>query len=323
MSILKKIEVFFMAMLCFLFASGCSEQKKPDMKTAKVKEMDLSLYRESKPAKMMRLLFIHHSCGGLWLADKGEAREIVPNTCLFDFHPEGGGLRTMLMRNNYEVHEAGYNSLIGDKTDVCDWNMKFRDKMDDILRCDRQDLLYTDPSKKNDIVMFKSCFPANAIEAEGEEPGNPDSPEKTMANYKAAYTKLLDYFRAQPNTLFVCVTAPPLIEKYAGRFAELKSKFFAPERGAKAVGERARSFNNWLKDAENGWLAGYKLKNVVVFDLYDVLTGNGVSNYAIYPTDNGRDSHPSAEGNAIAAREFVPFLNRAVNRFLESQTDLR
>ncbi len=318
---IPRIRFFITAAIFSLFLSGgCTEQNKSTVKVSKVKEVDLSPYKDTKPERAFRLLFIHHSCGGIWLADKGEAVEIVPNSCLFERHPYGGGLRALLAQNNYEVHEAGYNSLIGDKTDACDWNVKFRDRMDSILKCDRQDTQYSDSSKKNDIVMFKSCFPANAIESEGKEPGNPDSADITTANYKAAYSKLLGYFKAHPDTLFVCVTAPPLVDNYAGRFTELKRRLFDPEKSSKAVGDRARRFNNWLKDAEKGWLAGYELKNVVVYDFYDVLTGYGASNYTLYPTENGRDSHPSAEGNAIAAREFVPFLNRALNRFRESQT---
>jgi hypothetical protein len=45
----------------------------------------------------------------------------------------------------------------------------------------------------------------------------------------------------------------------------------------------------------------------VVFDYYDVLTGNGRSNWSIYPTGDGTDSHPSSDGNAKAAVEFVAF----------------
>ena len=64
----------------------------------------------------------------------------------------------------------------------------------------------------------------------------------------------------------------------------------------------------------DGWLSGYPLKNVVVFNYYDILTGDGVSDFAQFHTGNSQDSHPSAEGNSKAAQEFVPFLNRAARR---------
>jgi hypothetical protein len=56
------------------------------------------------------------------------------------------------------------------------------------------------------------------------------------------------------------------IKKLLGRYKDVPS-----------VGQRARYFNNWLKDIENGWLSHYQLKNVVVFDYYDILTKNGVT----------------------------------------------
>lgn len=304
---------------CLIGIAGCNKQNNSVVGGTKVKEIDLVGYKDTKPERTMKLFFIHHSVGGQWLADKGEAKEIVPDTCLYVNHPNGGGLRTLLQQNNYEVHEAGYKSKIGDKTDVNDWNAKFRDRMEDILSCDRQDTSYKDASAKNDIIVFKSCYPNNAIEAEGKEPGDPDSPEKTTANYKASYNRLLEYFRAHPNTLFVCVTAPPLVESVPSRSKEFIKKIIGSESTVKAVGDRARRFNNWLKDTEKGWLAGYGGKNVVVFDYYDLLTKYGGSNYSLYPTNNGHDSHPSSEGNAIAAPEFVLFLNKSLNRLFGAQ----
>ena len=44
-----------------------------------------------------------------------------------------------------------------------------------------------------------------------------------------------------------------------------------------------------------------------------VLTG-GRSNLLVFPTGDGFDSHPAAEGNLRAAASFVPFLERAVRR---------
>jgi len=303
---------------CAITVAGCNKQNTIGEKEKNVKEIDLSGHKDSKPERTKRLIFIHHSCGGQWLADKGESKELIPDTCLYISHPNGGGLGAQLKLNNYELHEAGYKSIIGDKTDVNDWNAKFRDKMGDILRCEQQDKAYTDVSSKNDIVVFKSCYPNNAIESEGKEPGNPDSPLKTTANYKASYTNLLGYFKAHPNTLFVCVTAPPLAHNIPSRSKELIKNLIGAENSVKAFGERARRFNNWLKDSEKGWLAGYSLKNVVVFDYYDLLTRHGESNYALYPTNGGSDSHPSAEGNILATQQFVPFLNKAVNRITTS-----
>jgi len=316
MTIFRKWCFLALAFILPLATGACTQRNNSSVKENAVKEIDLSQYGDSKPEKTMRLLFIHHSCGGQWLADKGDAKDVIPGTCIIASHPNGGGLRTLLMQNNYEVHEAAYKSVIGDKTDVSDWNAKFRDKMEQIMRCDRQDTLYADASTRNNIVVFKSCFPTNEIESDGKEPGDPNSPKKTIANYKAAYSSLLSYFRAHPETLFICVTAPPLAQNVPSRAKEFLKNVIGAENTVKAVGERSRRFNNWLKDTRNGWLAGYEQKNVVVFDYYNVLTHHGKSNYSLFPANGGSDSHPSAEGNSIASQEFIPFLNKSVNRFL-------
>lgn len=96
------------------------------------------------------------------------------------------------------------------------------------------------------------------------------------------------------------------------RTKEFIKNILRMDNSVKAIGIRARKFNNWLKDIENGWLSEYELKNVVVFDYYDILTNCGKSNYSMYPTKGGKDSHPSSEGNAIASHKFIPLMNRAV-----------
>ncbi|HQP57152.1 MAG TPA: SGNH/GDSL hydrolase family protein [Syntrophorhabdus sp.] len=278
-----------------------------------IKTLDLSQYSDKGPGDPVHLLFIHHSCGGQLFADKGPEEG---ENCIYKTHPNGGGLRQLLEENNYIVHEASYGSLIGDKTDICHWNVKFRDHMDKILACRNQDEIFQDHTR-NSVVMFKSCFPNSWIESEGRAPGDPDSCKKTMENYKAAYNALLEYFRQQPGTLFVAVTAPPLAKPVLyrkGKLIELAKTISGRPDTIEKVGPRARAFNNWLKDVEGGWLKGYELDNVVVFDYYDILTENGKSDWAKYPSRDGTDSHPSSEGNRKAAEAFAPLLNRAVHR---------
>jgi hypothetical protein len=302
---MKNVYLFILP-LFFIFY-GCENQPVNTTYTEvkPVKIMDLSSYSDKRPEREFNILFLHHSCGGHWMADKGPAK---CEHCICETHPNGGGLRSLLKQNSYEVHEASYGSIVGDKTDIEDWPAKFRDQMDRILKTDMQDQMYTDGSVNN-IVMFKSCFPNNNFEPSG-------SKGRTVQSAMEAYSSFLPCFREHPETLFVAVTAPPLanapqtpnslkvfIKKILGRYKDVR-----------AIGICARKFNNWLKDAESGWLSKYDLNNVVVFDLYNILTKDGQSNWAEYPTKNGMDSHPSSEGNSIAAERFVPFLNKAVRR---------
>jgi hypothetical protein len=305
------VNIFIISVFLSLFS--CSSYQKQETTMDHVKTLDLSNYSLTSPGKPVHVLFIHHSTGGQLLAEKGTD---AGQDCIYRTHPNGGGLRNLLKDNNYIVHEASYKSIVGDKTDICDWNAKFRDHMDQILTCKSQDEFFKDGTL-NKIIIIKSCFPNNWIESDGKFPGNPDSCEKTLANTKAAYESLLTYFRSKPGTLFVVMTAPPLAEPVLSKkdriIQFLKTTLGRPDTIDK-IGSRARLFNNWLKDVENGWLKGYQLKNLVVFDYYDILTGQGKSNWTAYPTRGGADSHPSSEGNTIAAKEFIPFLNGSLNR---------
>jgi len=304
----RTLALILMACVCI----SCSE-KPVEESIMKPKTYDLSPYSSEKPKKPMHLLFIHHSTGGQLLADKGQDKG---ENSIYVSHPNGGGLRSLLEANNYIVHEASYHSIVGDKTDICDWHAKFRDYMDQILRCKHQDEFFADGTR-NRIVIFKSCFPNNWIVSDGTPPGDPDACEKTLANAQAAYREILPYFKQHPDTLFVVMTAPPLarpVQYKRDKILELLKSITARPDTLKKIGNRARTFNTWLVDVENGWLKEYKLKNVVVFDYYDALTNHGQSNWSVYPTGDGADSHPSSEGNVWVVHEFVPFLNSTVRR---------
>lgn len=293
------------------FVCACSQNNSNEAMNNKSQISNSDYVTSSESENKIHLLFIHHSCGAQLLADKADK----PNAqSLYTQHPNGGGLRSLLEENNYVVHQATFGSLIGNETDVCHWNAKFKNHMQKILTCSHQDEFFNNETRNN-VIMFKSCYPNNLIKSEGEYPGDPDSCEKTIANYKAAYNSLFKYFQGQPETLFVVLTAPPAARPTAERFEYLIEKGYIEKTDTiDEVGKRARSFNNWLKDKENGWLKGYRLNNVVVFDLYDVLTDYGKSNWSQYPTRGGKDSHPSSEGNTKASMELVTFIKWAFDR---------
>ena len=276
------------------------------------------------PATPVKLIFIHHSCGGNWLADETPD---IPS----------GGLGAALMNNNYYVSATNYDwgpDGIGTRTDIPNWPEWFTGPNSGTilaaLYTETGQTLYspgdwryfgpwsrmaTDPGGENEIILFKSCFPNSDLY------GNPDDPplsspndQYTVANAKAVYNDLLTYFRTRTDKLFVAITAPPLIE------SETTS-----DRAA-----NARAFNNWLV---NDWLQGYSHNNVAVFDYFNVLTGpdnhhrvvggqvthvtGSGSDFAYYPSG---DSHPSSTGHRKATSEFVPLLNYYYNRWTSGGT---
>lgn len=283
------------------------------------------------PASPVRLVFIHHSTGGFWLAD------------------DNGGLGIALRDNNYYVSATNYGTgpdSIGDRTDVINWPEWFTGEYRDtylswLYSLNEQNFgdfgswsrMGTNPGGENTVILFKSCFPNSNIYGNPTDP--PDaaiSDAFTVGNFKAVYNNLLTYFATRQDKLFVVILAPP----YATSEWD-----FDPGRAA-----NARAFNNWMMTQ---WLAAYPHPNVAVFDFYNVLTSNGGDantndlgwasgnhhrwwsgavqhqqtvdvNYAAYPTD---DSHPSQAGNVKATEEFVPLLNVFYNRWHSGASPLQ
>ncbi len=282
---------------------------------APIPTIDLAAFSAAPPATSIRLVLVHHSCGGQLLADEGPDAERA--NCVYASAKNGGGLRTLLNRAGYVVHEASYGSKVGDKTDLFDWLPASIAAVGGVLAVAEDDVRLP-ANESNRIVLFKSCFTENRWTREGESPGDPAGPEKTLANAKAEFSALLREFEKRPDVLFVYLTSPPIAPAAPSEalIKWLAKKVLRRPTAREAVlptSGPARAFANWAK-SESGWLAGYPQKNVVVFDYYDVLTDYGASNLSRYPTAHDDDSHPSAAGNRKAAAALVPFLNQAVRR---------
>ena len=254
------------------------------------------------PSSPIKLAFVHHSVGENWLAD------------------DQGALGLALNANNYFVSDTNYGwgpDSIGDRTDIPNWPEWFTGPdsptyLSALYTNSDQNSGYTrtlaDPGGDNQIIMFKSCFPNSSLAGNPNDPPAPGT-DLTIANAKYAYNQLLTYFAAHPDKLFVVVTAPPNSET--------------------EYGANARAFNNWLL---NSWRTenNYLLRNVAVFDFFNVLSGpnnhhrmvTGVEQHsyttgmdnAYYRTDPG-DDHPNAAGSQKATTEFVPLLNYFYQRW--------
>jgi hypothetical protein len=254
------------------------------------------------------IIFVHHSSGDNWL---------------------NGGLRTVLLNKTYidEVNEMYYGDDIapdsgrpdslgdipGDNTNMNHWICWFNDYLNGLMK-------FECANGRNAIVMYKSCFPLSDVSSAGSNPGDPFSSSQTTANYKSVYRKYNDptgtythdgvaykpleqVFAENPDTFFIAVTAPPL-------------NYAPSDSTTNANAQRARDFNNWLK---NDWLASYNtanpgLRNVAVFDWFDALA---------YPADHAQhpnrlrqeyggdagDSHPNSKANQETAAIFKTFLD--------------
>jgi hypothetical protein len=263
----------------------------------------------SPPARSLDLLFIHHSVGDQLLADPG--RDGVKGQS-----SHGGGLRRLLEQDGYRVRSATYGSKLGEHTDLFDWPEKFGKHVDELVTTEDGSVAMTG-GKKHDVVMFKSCFPNNRFVGRGEVPGSARGPALTVENAKAALRSILPTLERHPQTLFVYLTIPPNAPRtyperlgvWALRAITGKSTTSKMEKQA----ELARELNSWVV-AEHGWLEGYPRKNVAVIDYFDLLAGSGQSNFLVFPSKDGKDSHPTSEGQKKVAPEILRALNAAVER---------
>ncbi len=217
-----------------------------------------------------------------------------------------GNLGTTLNSNNYYVSESDYGwsaepgDSLGDRTNTNNWPEWFTDaKMPYVYASDYHSA-YTNtisnPGGENEIIMFKSCYPCSEVGS-------------SIDDEKAIYNSLLTYFAAHPNKFFVLITPP----------GETNVASY----------QLTRDLCNWLVDNNTGWLSGYSTGNVMVFDLYGVLSEVNshhrwvtdhvehvyASNYdGTSPYHNG-DDHPNSTGNQKATNEFMSLLNHFYNEW--------
>ncbi len=293
-------------------------------------------------------IFLHHSVGQHWLDH---------------------GLRDSLAQKPYidNVDDTFYGTYVpasadrphslsprpGDFTDANHWLFWFNDYFDGIKNRDNPaGFLETNAEKvearvpaagpvfnwvtgepvpdNNKIVMFKSCFLDNNIEAGATGAVDPFSDTRTFANHQAifrhpdgtgntythngyTYKPLEDIFAENPDTLFIFATNPP-------------SHFGPKDATTDENANLNREFNAWLK---NEWLPGYNeahpgLNNVVIFDLHD--TWAYPQDHPEHPNrlraefggDSG-DSHPNQAANVHATEVFAAnpdnFIDQVWNQF--------
>jgi hypothetical protein len=204
------------------------------------------------------------------------------------------GLNEALNAAGYHVADIYYGWRdYGDYTDTGDWPMWFTDEVMNLVYGELSTMTaYNNISAapgENTVILFKSCFPNSDVGS-------------SIADEQAVYKSLLPYMARHPDKLFILITPPPMIHI--------------------PYPLSTRSLCDWLADREDGWLAGYPVQNVRVFDLYNVLTHpdahhqmeNGMETHTAIKNanelyyDSDGDDHPNARGNKKAAAEFMGLL---------------
>jgi len=294
-----------------------------------------------------KIIFIHHSVGGHWLAhDQGglvaelNKQGFYVNDITYGWQPSWMEDSWLKKTRNKIFTLVKYNPggayTIGDRTDIghfYDWfvGQDSQRIMESVYKENNETTTFGDHTNsipnpgnhlENEIVMIKPCYPNTLYRGNAGDTAtvgtNPPrnfeagSHDHTVANTKRIYNDILQYFKQHPNKFFIIVTAPPRME--------------LPESGSVA-----RSFSSWLA---HDWLKEnkYENNNVMVFDLFNVLTsgpswrkndlGEEEGNHhrmwkgneqhvvqrdnhlLVYPR-NGKDNHPSKAGLKKATHEFM------------------
>jgi len=240
------------------------------------------------PISITKLVFIHHSCGGNWLATGN------------------GNLGTTLNNNNYYVSETNYGwdaepgDNLGDRTDTDDWPEWFTDQKMPYIYNNDYHSAYTNtisnPGGENEIIMFKSCYPLSEVGT-------------SIDDEKAIYNSLKAYFAAHPDKLFVLITPPGEATVTSYQLTRELCDWLVDKDNGWLAGYTGKNvfvfdFYGVLSEtnSHHRWNNG-QIEHVYASD-YD-----GVS-----PYHNG-DDHPNVTGNQKATNEFVTLLNYAYNQW--------
>ena len=219
-------------------------------------------------------VFIHHSCGSNWLSNSLHAALLAKS-----YIDERNDITYGTVVPPDAARPGSLGGTPGNNTNMNHWILWFNDYLAGVKA-------HGCASGVNRIIMFKSCYPISNVGSDGTEPGSPFSGTQSLVNYKSVlrhpdgagntyshtngytYRPLEDVFAANPDTLFIFCTAPPL---HWGTSSD-------------ANAHRARLFNTWAKA---DWLDSYNaahpgLNNVAVFDWF---------NFLAYP--DGHPDHPN------------------------------
>lgn len=294
----------------------------------------------------------------------------------------GGNGEVALYNNNYILHHLSYDSTLADNehfTDYRNWYRKFRNYLDggdsanyvndvggeDLVHCYAQDISYAEQGQDeftsadisgqtNQVIMFKSCFPNSAVGAPDTSSGLPANPTIADARTWVAgtgYSNWWDLGEAAGPINFIQAEYLALLDIFAeARYRNILFVAWVAPPECESTSLYARQLADWF---ENQWLAGYPHDNVLLFNYWNIHTGEHLANgdampacqedhnHARYnPFIGGRDyvgtgdsdfvddirmafpawgpadrdSHPGHFGGAVATKELIHLLNIQWNR---------
>lgn len=234
--------------------------------------------------KQIKVLFIHHSTGGL-LLKFGNVRKLLQQKAPY----------IQLWDHGYNYSPSFFSRIFKFQTGLSDEHGEILGKDFNLVISNSSPKEYaeifsrkpTDPTLKNilnfDCIIFKNCFPTTRIETEDK-----------LAEHKKYYAQIITSISRYPN-LFIIFTPPPL-----------RKDGTKPEWA-----QRARRLADWLCKQEK--------KNVKVFDFFDLLADKEGINANMLKREYCwpfiPDSHPNIRANREVGKVFVDYLVDAIKNW--------
>ncbi|MFA6017386.1 MAG: hypothetical protein WC744_04850 [Patescibacteria group bacterium] len=230
--------------------------------------------------KKIRVLFIHHSTGGL-LIFFGQIRKLLkekaPNIEFWD--------------HGYDLYSPRFLApILGPvtfRTGLSDGSGKMIGKDFNITISNNSPKEYAeifsrnpeDPTLKNilsfDVVIFKNCFPTSKIETQAK-----------LEKYKESYLKIIKSISNYKN-MFIIFTQPPL-----------RREMTKPEWA-----NNARELANFIHEEVKKYL------NISSFDFFDLLSNKEGDNANMLKREYCNiipfDSHPNMRANREVGKKFI------------------
>ncbi|EKE13798.1 MAG: hypothetical protein ACD_12C00812G0003 [uncultured bacterium] len=234
-----------------------------------------------------KILFIHHSTGGLLLFF-GRVRKLLKEKL-----------------PDIEFWDHGYNLYLPKilapifgpitfKTGLSDQNGKITGKDFEINISNNSPKEYAeifsrkpdDYTLKNilsfDVVIFKNCFPTSKIET-----------QEKLEEHKKYYAQIINSLSVYKNK-FIIFTPPPL-----------RREMTKPEWAA-----NTRSLSNFINEEVK------KYPNISTFDFFDLLTDKEGKNKNMLKREYCHlipvDSHPNIRANREVGKKFINFLRKRI-----------
>ena len=224
------------------------------------------------------ILFIHHSVGNN-LIIQGNVREKFTQAGfnLWDHDYNSYGL------TDPQGKATGYSyNFPNDNTDPDGYARVFSQKIYGIP------LNTLSAIMQHEVIIIKSCFPANDIVSDDQ-----------LMQYKNDYLKIRAFANRHPKKLFIIVTIPPL----------------NPAQTNSQIALRSRSLANWLQSDE--FLQN--TANVFTFDLFNYLAESNpeAPDYNMLRQEyrQGEDSHPNLLANQTISDVFLDFIVNVIQTY--------